>query len=640
MASNTGTSTVSGLVSGIDWESTIKQLMAIEQQPQAMLQSRKADNQTKLELWAQIQTKIQTLQSAMEGIDQRSEFAVKSASSSDESLVAVTANASAAEGAHTIVVQQLAKAHRIAAQGWADKNSTGVGDSGGNFVIQVNGSTITIADADLSSGTTLEDLTNLINSSPDNQGLVTASVVNDGSANSAYRLVLTSDATGEENRVVIANNPTNLDFTNNRIDSAETGVGWSGTSALTTAGTYTGTTNKTFTFTVAGSGTQTVGGSSDVAMNWVDSLGNTGTVTVPAGYSGGNLDVAEGVQLSFGAGNLVAGQNFKVDVFTPQLTAGQDAHIRMDGIYMNKASNQVTDVLDGVTIDLLSADPNTTVNLSVSNDKDAVTAKVQDFVTAYNSVMSDLSTFSSYDEKNNVAAPLLGDGFLSSLRASLASVPAQAIKGLPDASRFANLSAVGIASGSGGQLSIDSSKLEDALSNHFDDVMSLFTQNFSSDDTKVFMVSAGDKTQGGQYNLALNYDASGNVTSATINGRAATVDGTIISGASGTDLEGLVLGFTPPGNGAGSLNTTIRFSQGVAGTLASTAAQSLDDTNGTLHFATDDLTQANASLDTQISAWDDRLATTEERLRTQFTNLETLISQMKTQGNAISATLG
>ena len=109
-------------------------------------------------------------------------------------------------------------------------------------------------------------------------------------------------------------------------------------------------------------------GAADITLNWVDSIGNTGSLVIPNGYAGGNLAAAEGVQLSFGAGDLVGGQSFNVDVYNPQLTAAQDARINVDGIYMNKSSNSVTDVLNGVTLNLLSAKPGTTVDVAISND--------------------------------------------------------------------------------------------------------------------------------------------------------------------------------------------------------------------------------------------------------------------------------
>lgn len=639
MSTSSGTSSVSGLVSGMDWESTIAQLMAIERKQVTLLENRKSENETKLNLWAQIQSKILSLQSAMESMDQRSEFAVKSASSSDSTLVAVTASAAAAEGAHTVEVLQLAKAHRMAAQGWPDKNATGVGDSGGNFVIQIGDETITIADADLSAATTLEQLRNLINSSPDNDGLVTASILDDGSSTNQYRLVLTSDATGLENEITILSNPTSLNFATTAIDVAETGVNWSGTSAITTAGTYSGTLNKTFTFTVAGSGAQTVG-SADITLNWVDSLGNTGSLVIPNGYGGANVTVAEGVELSFAAGDLVGGESFNVDVFTPELSAVQDARIRVDGIYMNKSSNSITDVLEGVTLDLLSAEPGTTIDVSVSNDVAGVKSKVEAFVNAYNAVMADISTFSKYDEKNEAAAPLLGDGFLSTIRSKLANAVTLLNAGLPSGTDYNTLALIGVRSSTNGLLTIDSSKLDDALKSHFEDVVSLFTKNFASDDSKIAFVTSNEQTIAGEYALQVNYDASGAMTSATINGKAAVVDGLLIRGADGTEVEGLVLSFTSPGSGPGTVNTTIRYSPGASGLLWAEAVKITDSDEGTIYFATDSITKNNESLDRQIASWELRLESVEARFRRTFANLETYLSKMRNQSSYLSSVLG
>jgi flagellar hook-associated protein 2 len=633
------TSTVSGLVSGIDWETTIQQLMAIERRRVTLLEDRKSENETKLNLWAQIQGKILSLQSAMEGMDQRSEFAVKSASSSDSSLVAVSASAAAAEGAHTVEVLQLARAHRLAAQGWSDKNATGVGDSGGDLVIQVGEETITIADADLSSATTLEQIRNLINGSPDNAGLVTASILDDGSSSHRFRLVLTANATGVDNEITVTSNPTGLNFTGTVIDEAETAVNWSGTSAITTSGTYTGTLNKTFTFTVAGSGAQTVG-AGDITINWVDSPGNSGTIVIPNGYGGGSITVAEGVQLSFAAGDLVGGQSFSADVFHPELSAAQDAQVRIDGIYMSKSTNTVSDVLDGVTLDLLSAEPGTMVDVAVSNDVDAVKEKVQGFVSAFNAAMGDIATFSKYDEKNKQAAPLLGDGFLTGIRSRLANAAAGQQAGLPNGVLYDSLAVIGVRASTNGLLIVDDAKLTDALENHFDDVVNLFTRTFSSDDAKIAYVSSGEMTRAGEYALQVNYDASGQMTSATINGEAATIDGLLISGQEGTGVEGLVLSFTSPASGPGTLTTSVRYSPGAAGLMWAEAVQINNTDSGAVYFATKAINDNNESLDRQIAAWDERLKMVEDRYRRTFSQLETYISQMKNQSSYLSSVLG
>ncbi|MBI5058352.1 flagellar filament capping protein FliD [candidate division KSB1 bacterium] len=634
-----GTTTVTGISTGIDWETTIQQLMAIERRKTVLLEDRKSENSTKLNLWAQIQSKVMSLQSAAEKIDRRSEFAVKSASSSDSTTVGVSVDASAAPGAHSVEVLRLARAHRLAAQGWADKNSTGVGDSGGDFVISINGETITVADADLSSATTLEQLVNLINNDAENAGKVTASMLDDGSGSNRYRLVLSAAETGADNAISVTSNPTALDFSANRIDTAETETGWTGTSAITTAGTYSGTTNKTFTFTVAGSGTQTLG-AADITLDWVDSTGATGSIVVPNGYSGSNITVAEGVQLSFAAGNLVAGQSFDVDVFSPELTAAQDAMVRIDGVYMNKASNTVDDVFTGVTFNLLAADAGNPVDVTIANDNAGVRAQIEDFVNAYNSVVGDLATFSRYDDKNEVAAPLLGDGFLSSIRQMLGSVAASAVTGLPDDSLYDSLAVAGIKTSTNGLLTIDSSKLDDALSDHFEDVADLFTKSFTTSDSRLFFVSDSERSLSGDYAIVANYDASGNLTSATINGQAATVDGNLITGVEGTAHEGLVIGWNRVSGAPGSASTTVRFGKGIAGEFAAHAIQILDSESGQIHFAQENLNDNIESLDRQIEAWDLRLAAVEQRLRDQFSRLETAMSKMQNQSSYISSVLG
>lgn len=634
------TSSISGITSGIDWDTTIQQLLSIERRRAVLLEDRKAENETKLNLWAQIQGKLSALQSAAERIDRKSEFAVKSASSSDSSIVGVSVDATAATGAHSIRVRQLATAHKIAAQGWNDKNLTGVGDSGGNFVISINGETITVADADLSSATTLEQLATLINNDSENDGKVVASILDDGSDSHNFRLVLSAANTGSDNEITVSSNPTNLNFASAVIDSVEHSSNWSGTSTATATGTYTGTTNKTYSFTVEGSGTQTIG-AADITLSWVDSAGGSGTITLPTGYSGSNIAVGtEGVQVSFAAGTLIADQDFSIDVFTPELSAAQDAVVQVDGIFMNRSSNTVTDVVQGVTLNLLSVDTANDVAVSIANDTEAVKSRIQDFVTAYNSLIGDLGTFSRYDEQNETAAPLLGDGNLSTIRQRLASIAAQAYDGLPAGARYDSLAVAGVRLSTNGLLSVDSTKLDDALQDHFDDVVDLFTQTFSSSESKLFFVSDSNKSVAGEYNVTVNYAANGSLTSATINGQAATIDGTLIRGAAGTAVEGLVLGWTKTATGPGSITASIQYGKGAVGEILAEAARMSDADTGPVHYAQEALNNANESLTKQIEAWDKRLVLVEQRLRRQFTNLETALSQMRSQSNFLAGALG
>ena len=106
------------------------------------------------------------------------------------------------------------------------------------------------------------------------------------------------------------------------VDSKETGI-WTGTS-VTSAGHYLGSSNKTFNFTVLNSGTL---GTDQIGIQWSDTEGNLGAITLPnkSIYSTGIiLDVYQGLKINLTAGTLVAGDDFSIDVYSPNLQAGQN----------------------------------------------------------------------------------------------------------------------------------------------------------------------------------------------------------------------------------------------------------------------------------------------------------------------------
>jgi len=635
-----------GLATGIDWESTIQQLLAIDSQPITLLENRRATLESQLSRWASIQGQLQSLQSSVQALDSLTEFAAKSATTSNSTILGATASASALPGSYEIMVQQLARSHKIACQGWADSATTPIGDTGGDLVITVGSSTITIDDADIDASTTLADMADLINRDEGNDNLVSATILNDGSSSNPYRLVLTSVATGETNTISVSSNPTSLDFSSSSIDSPEESSSWSGTShaAIGAGANYSGADNKTFAFTVAGTaGTHYTVGSGDITVSWTDSAGGSGSFVIPAGYSGQEITVAEGVTLTFSSGggeDLVAGDTWDVDVFNPTLQTAQDALIRVDGIYMSQSSNTVTDVIEGLTLELLSADAETTVAVTVSNDTATVESLISDFVSSYNNLMASLSAATSYDEDAELAQPLLGDSTVSSIRGTLQSLVSSMVPGLPDNAMLQCLAEIGITTGSGGMLSIDSAELQEALTDDFEGVVNLFVEDASSSESSVFFQSRTGSTQAGTYTVEITYDAEGNITAATINGHAATIDGIFITGAEGTPEAGLQLGFDAPGAGPGTVSATVRLGLGVFATVGSQIVDINDPYEGEIYFATDSLNTRIENLNNQIDLMEERLDQREEMYRRQFNNLEVALSQLQSQSQYLTSILG
>jgi flagellar hook-associated protein 2 len=321
----------------------------------------------------------------------------------------------------------------------------------------------------------------------------------------------------------------------------------------------------------------------------------------------------------------------------------QDAQIRVDGYpsgsWITSASNEVQDVITGVTLNLKSADPGNPITVTIANDHDAVKDKIQEFVDAYNEAVGQVNTETKYDEETEESGPLFGNASAIGIKTSLQSIVAAAIPGIDSTALYQSLAEVGVKLGSSGMLSIDDDKLDDALETNFTAVGEVFAFNSTTTDNNLDYFYRTEATQGGTYTVVANYDASGNLTSATINGHEATIEDNYIIGADGQPEEGLRIEFTYPGGGAGSITADITLSTGAAVQISNKIEYITDPIDGTIQNAEDGINDAIESLDRQIERWEDRLDMIEEQLQQQFLNMEIAINQLQSTGNYLSAML-
>ncbi|MDT2833648.1 flagellar filament capping protein FliD [Vagococcus carniphilus] len=100
---------------------------------------------------------------------------------------------------------------------------------------------------------------------------------------------------------------------------------------------------------------------------------------------------------------------------------GEDAEFTIDGMKVTRSSNEVSDVIENVTIHLLG-ETKENVNLSLKTDTEKLTTAVKDFVEQYNNVMGFISEKTSVGDpskKDNKAGTLNGDGSMMRLQSSL-----------------------------------------------------------------------------------------------------------------------------------------------------------------------------------------------------------------------------
>ncbi len=182
-----------------------------------------------------------------------------------------------------------------------------------------------------------------------------------------------------------------------------------------------------------------------------------------------------------------------------QTLEGRDAELVVDGLTVTSASNLVTGVVDGVTLNLKSAEPGTTVTLGVELDDEAIAEAMKGFVEAYNQFRAHVSEFTAYDEESRQAAVLLGDSTVRSVNNQLRRMLGQVIPGLEDGN-VRSLADVGLSTNKDtGQLSLDDSRFRQMLHDHPDEMQALFSTRGSSTDAQVRYLGATPGTRAGTY---------------------------------------------------------------------------------------------------------------------------------------------
>jgi flagellar hook-associated protein 2 len=191
--------------------------------------------------------------------------------------------------------------------------------------------------------------------------------------------------------------------------------------------------------------------------------------------------------------------------FTTQ--AGEDGSIAVDGAPLTVSSNTVTNAIPGVTFQLLAQSAGTSpVQIQITNDNTDIETAVNNFVSAYNAVVKDL-TAQTGDDANGNPEPLAGTPLLSQLQTSLSSA---LFTGAASGS-INSLEQLGISvnSDGSGTLTLDSDTLDSALNNNFSDVTGFF-QNANSfgQSLATTLNNLGTQAPGGAIFLAQQQNSS------------------------------------------------------------------------------------------------------------------------------------
>ena len=178
---------------GIDWGTVLNAVVAQERRPIDYLASQQSTLKTQSTAFSTLASRLGALESAADALTRSTAFGARSASTTDASVVGVSADTSAVPGIYDITVSELARAQVTGSSSRHADTDTTVVATGGTLTI--GGTSVT-----LSGNVTLQGLADAINGTA---GIgVTATVVR---GDLGYQLVLTGTDTGAEHAFTITN---------------------------------------------------------------------------------------------------------------------------------------------------------------------------------------------------------------------------------------------------------------------------------------------------------------------------------------------------------------------------------------------------------------------------------------------------
>lgn len=264
----------------------------------------------------------------------------------------------------------------------------------------------------------------------------------------------------------------------------------------------------TFTFQVGSGSNQTVNlGSTatladlrdqinDLGAGVTASLINTGTEATPSyrlalssnntGSDNAITIVADGTDLDLlnssgtgGIDTLSAAQNAQVQIGDQSL----------DPLTIERSSNTISDAIPGLSLTLTKTTGTETVQVSLSQDVNAVKTNIKALATAYNEVVKFINERTTYDVTTKQGGVFFNESSARTVIAQLRTALSSTVSG---ATTYSSVGQIGFKTERDGTITVDDGQLTTALSTNYSAVKALFTNQGAVAGLAQSLVSAVD----------------------------------------------------------------------------------------------------------------------------------------------------
>ena len=470
-----------GAGSGIDIKALAKNLVEAERAPrQEIIDGKIQKEESRITGHGAIKSLLGQLQTVMASLNDAKEFTSIAPSNSQPAAFGATANSSAQSGNYSVEVSQIAKATRL-----ATTDFTGSGVS-------------------LNSGNAFDLWVNKAGGPVGGQQTVTFSTLSAGQSVTVAGLTLTASASMTADEVAAAFS-TPATTSGNAYTLSGNLVDWNVDAVSGAHLSLTSTPASTTAVSVS-----TAGDGGSVPAPAQPTLGSTQKITVstatPAGVlqavnavsgttgvSAQMVNTGSGFSITFsgqtGAANAFALSNLPTGMLMrgSALQVAQDAQLSVNGLAITSGTNQLTDVIAGVTLDLYAPTTNgTPARLDLNRQTSTIKDNIKAVVESYNQFDESLKVLADKDSKvEEFGGALAGDSIITMVRTQIRAMFTKDAKAYPgDDNTQSPLNPdvyaarhIGLSFDRTGKLTLDETKLDSALSKNFDQVVTLLTAN-------------------------------------------------------------------------------------------------------------------------------------------------------------------
>ncbi len=206
---------------------------------------------------------------------------------------------------------------------------------------------------------------------------------------------------------------------------------------------------------------------------------------------GDNLDLVSLSMLSFdptykdGKGrNMVESQQ------------SMDAELSIDGLTVYSSSNDVSDVLDGLTLSLKDTG---STDVEVTLNQLQVVDKIKGFIDGHNKLLDAVTQLSGFDPETRISGPLNGDATVRGVVNQIRRIVGSSFAHVND--KFQSLASIGITTQSTGKLNLNQVKLQSSIDDDIGEVMNLFSKTGRTSDPQINFLKASERTESGTYDV-------------------------------------------------------------------------------------------------------------------------------------------